>query len=274
MSKLSISRAWDETRAVLSREGRLLVTVALALILLPQVVSGAAAPPQELSGQSPPAWLPILALIVGLLGIVAQIAIVRLALRSGTSVGEAISHGFRRFLPAFLAVMLFVLAVLLIAIPLIIAVGGNEGMAAAAKGQLQPQLATVVLLLLIAAIAIGARLQLIVPAASEEGGGPIRLLKRTWQLSKGNYWRLLAFLLLVLASALFVLLVGTIIGGILARGLFGDVEPFSVAALLLAFAIGAIQAAISVVISVMLARIYAQIAGVGEDGRSTEEVFS
>ena len=38
MSRLSISAAWDETKAILVREGRLLATVALALIVLPQTV--------------------------------------------------------------------------------------------------------------------------------------------------------------------------------------------------------------------------------------------
>jgi len=45
-SKLSISRAWDETREIFRRDGGLLVSVALALIVLPAIVVGIVAPPE------------------------------------------------------------------------------------------------------------------------------------------------------------------------------------------------------------------------------------
>jgi hypothetical protein len=35
MAKLSISRAWEETQDVLARDGRLLASVALALVFAP-----------------------------------------------------------------------------------------------------------------------------------------------------------------------------------------------------------------------------------------------
>ena len=38
MSSLSISAAWDETRSILVRDGQLFAAVALALIVLPEVV--------------------------------------------------------------------------------------------------------------------------------------------------------------------------------------------------------------------------------------------
>ncbi|QNP44743.1 hypothetical protein H9L14_08085 [Sphingomonas sediminicola] len=43
-SSLSISRAWDETREIFRRDGGLLVSVALALIVLPEVVVGIVSP--------------------------------------------------------------------------------------------------------------------------------------------------------------------------------------------------------------------------------------
>ena len=45
MAKLSISRAWDETREVLKRDGRLLSIVAFALLALPSTVHSRSAPP-------------------------------------------------------------------------------------------------------------------------------------------------------------------------------------------------------------------------------------
>jgi hypothetical protein len=41
MSKLSLSHAWEETKAILARDGNLLGTVALALVVLPQAVYAA-----------------------------------------------------------------------------------------------------------------------------------------------------------------------------------------------------------------------------------------
>ena len=44
MAKLSISRAWDESRGVLGRDGALLATVAVALLVLPGIVSDLVSP--------------------------------------------------------------------------------------------------------------------------------------------------------------------------------------------------------------------------------------
>ena len=75
MAKLSISRAWEESQRVLVHDGRLLASVGLALILLPQVVEAVVAPPAGLSGQQPPSWVPLLSLVVAIAGLVGQMAI-------------------------------------------------------------------------------------------------------------------------------------------------------------------------------------------------------
>src|SRR5215212_11886131 len=109
MAALSISQAWDETREVLARDGRLIGAVALALVLLPETVSGVIAPPAA----QPPSWMPLVQILVLLAGIVAQIAIIRLALGPATSVGEAISHGLKRLLPAFAAILILAIPAVL-----------------------------------------------------------------------------------------------------------------------------------------------------------------
>ena len=45
MSRLSLSRAWEESKEIFSRDGALLSAVALALILLPEIVVGVVSPP-------------------------------------------------------------------------------------------------------------------------------------------------------------------------------------------------------------------------------------
>lgn len=262
MSRLSISSAWEQTKAILARDGKLITNVALALVVLPVAIGALVAPPPTLSDSDPVAPMPLLNLVVAIIGIAGQLAIMRLALSSAT-VGGAIGHGFRRVLPAFLALILFGMAMAVIVVPLMILLVGPEGLDALRAGSPPPPgTAGVVLLIIALVVAVAARFQLILPSAAAESGGPIRLLKRSWQLSKGHYWRLLAFVLLSMVVAFIVVLfIGQVMGALLVRSMFGSAEPFSVGALAIGLIVGLAQAAFTVVISVMLARIYAQIAG-------------
>lgn len=258
--RLSISRAWDETRARVAADGKLLTIVALALIALPAAIAGLITPPPGLSGLEPPSWMPLLTLLVALIGIVGQIAIIRLVL-GPISVGEAIGRGFRRLLAAFLAFLLFGIAMAIILIPLILLMVSPDELQSAAHGTPTPGAGGAVLVAVLVVVVIAARFQLTMAVATAEEGGPIRILRRSWDLSKGHYWRLLGFLLIVLVTAFVVLLISQLLAGILAKTLFGDISPFSVAALVVALVTGVAQAAFSTVVSVMLARIYVQLSG-------------
>ena len=264
MTKLSISKAWDETRDILRRDGKLFVSVALALVVLPTAIGALVAPPPALAGEDPPAWAPLLGLMIALIGIVGQIAMMRLAL-APTVVGDAIGHGFKRLLPAFAALVLFGLALALVLAPLLIAMIGPGNLQAAASDPPPPEAVRAMLLVGLIAVAVAARFQLIMPIAAAESGGPIKILKAAWKDSRGHYWRLLAFVLLsLLLAVIVVLFIGQVMGGILARSLFGTLEPFSLGALVAGLIGGAAQAAFAAVVSVMLARIYVQVARAGE----------
>jgi hypothetical protein len=268
VTKLSLSRAWDETRAVLARDGRLFVAVAAALLLLPQTFVGVIAPPPNLSGQEPPGWLPALSLVVAFASLIGQLAIARLAIGPVASVGEAISHGSRRVLPLFAALILFGAVLVIILIPLALVLLGGDRIEALAEGSRDPAIVRALFPLVLVVIAIAARFQLMVPVASAEAGGPVKILRQSWNLSKGNYWRFLGFLLLALTMTLIILLVSQMIGGILARLLFGDLHPFTIGALILALFTAAAQAALSVFVTVMLARFYVQLSGPAHDAVS------
>jgi hypothetical protein len=259
MSRLSISKAWDETRAILARDGRLLVSVALAMIVLPAAILGLFSPP--LSTEAPSAWVQTISLLIALIGIVGQIAIIRLALLSSTRVGDAIGHAFKRLLPTFAALLLFAATLALILMPLFLALAGTTALEAAAAGTITPEASRAVMLIILIVLLIAARFQLITPIGAAEAGGPIRILIRCWQLSKGQYWRLLAFILLTLVLAMvLVLLLGQMMGAVLVGSVVGDIEPFSLGSLAAGLISGAAQGAFSVLISVMIARIYAQLA--------------
>ncbi len=250
MAKLSISRAWDETREVLKRDGRLLSIVAVALLALPSTVQTLVTPAVA-PGELPPmgAWLAVLVISV-LIGIAGQLAIARLAIGPETSVGEAIAHGARRLLPYLAAMLLWV-------VPFVIAVYYT---AQQMRG-VNPSLAIAILFLVLLGLMlfIAVRLITAIAVASAEPLGPIGILQRSWQLTSGNWWRLFGFLILFIIAVVCVMIAVGAIVGILVGILFGAPEPMSVSALIVALFTQLAIAVVTVVFLVMLARIYVQL---------------
>ena len=259
-SRLSISKAWDQTRDIFRRDGSLLVSVALALIVLPEVVVGLIAPPQTPPTTSSTDGL--LRLAAGLIALVGQLALIRLALGPSTTVGAAIGHGTRRFPATLGAVVLLILALGVLMVPLIIILTLVLGVDAEAlrANPLQAGAGMFAIITLVI-LAISVRFTLVSPVASAEDIGPIAILKRSWNISGGHYWRLLAFILLMLVAMILLVITAGFLGGLLVRVISPEVEPFSLGALILALFGGVAQGAFSVLGAVMLARIYAQVAG-------------
>lgn len=267
MSKLSLSRAWEEAASVLSRDGRLLLPVALALFVLPGLVLSVSMPAAP-AGKLPPAgaWIAI-AIASLLVSLVGQLAVIRLALGRHVSVGEAISHGFRRLLPYVVAVLAWVLPLLIVGSLLYAYLGPVADAAEGERvtpggGALIASLGLMVLTVIGMYLAV--RLMLSSAVASAEPLGPIAILKRSWHLSRGNWWRLFVFLLLVGVGAICLLWAVESVVGLLASIMFDDIGPRTLGGLLVALVSQVISAIISVVFFVLLARIYAQRSGVEE----------
>lgn len=254
--RISLSAAWDETKVILARDGRLLAAVALAMLVLPGIILDVSMP-ETTAGQMPPAgpWMAIATVVIAI-SLAGQLALIRLALGPGTSVGDAISHGFRRVAPYLGALLLWLLPLMLIAWLLYAAAGvGTEApRGAPAFG---------FLLVIVLGLFLAFRLLLSSPVASAETEGPLGILKRSWALGRGNWWRLFAFACLF-AITLFVLLgaVSAVLGSALAAAT-GGFKPWSLGTLVLSVISQLISAAVSVVFFVMLARMYRQVAGPG-----------
>lgn len=260
MGSLSIGKAWDETRHILARDGKLITSISLALILMPQALAGVIAPPPSLSGVDPPAWNSLVTLLVLCAGIIGQIAIIRLALGPTASVGDAINHGTRRFLTALLALLIFGVVLALLLTPLFLMIAGVGAFEALAAGRSTPRASGAMLFVVLLVLLASARFQFILPVAAAEPGGPVKVLKRNWQITAGHYWKLLGFLALVLITAAIVLLTAQVLGGIVGKLAVGEVEPFSLSALIVALIVAAAQTAVTTLLSTILARIYAQLA--------------
>lgn len=254
MSKLSISRAWDETRAVLARDGKLIGTVALALFVLPGLVLGLVMPTARSAEVPQPGVWMLVGFVAVLVTLVGQLSIVRLAMGPHVSVGEAIAHGARRLLPYVGSALVWMIPFMLV---------GGLLLALVGKDPEHPSGAAAIGLLVLTAVGmfLAVRFILTSAVASAEHVGSVAILRRSWQLTHGNWWRLFGFLLIFALGAIVLIVAVGAIAGVVARMLLGDLSPLSLGGLLVSIVSQLVSALISVVLFVMLARIYAQRAG-------------
>ena len=179
MSKFSISTAWEESKGLLARDGRLFASVALALIVLPAVIAGVIDPrgPGEVDA---PRWFDLVVLVISLISMGGQLALIRLALGPSVTVAGAVSHGLGRLLPYIVALVILGLAAIVLSIPFgmaAIAMGLNieQGTIESLSGPEALLLFAMVLLCLFIAL----RLLMTMQVASAERVGPFEILKRS-----------------------------------------------------------------------------------------------
>jgi hypothetical protein len=256
MTKVSLSRAWEETTAVLARDGRLFLAVALALFVLPGLILNVSMPAAE-PGQFPPAgpWVAI-GIVALLISLVGQLAVIRLAMEPHVAVGEAIAHGLRRVLSYLAAMLMWLLPITIV---------GSALAGVLYANRVNPPVAVSVALIALCVIFafIAVHLMLLSPVATAEGGGPIFMLRRSWQLSRGNWWRLFVFLVLFFVGALCLLLAVESVAGLIVHLIVEDAGPRSLGGLIVSIVSQATSAFLSVILFVMLARIYVQRSGAG-----------
>jgi hypothetical protein len=265
MRRLSISLAWEQTKSCLAADGRLLATVAAALVALPLVLTGVLLPDSFSITSTDGAWSGLLLLLfVALLLLIAQLALVRLALGPSVSVGDALAHSVRR-LPSYLLAWVLIgvgfFIVISIAAAALVAAGVSV------TGQqipVSPATWAVMIVLIAAYCVIWVRIiAMAAPVASAESLGPVALIRKSWDLTAGHFWRLLGFALLFFIGGGIAVSAIAAVTALLVRILFGAPDPLSVSALILAIVNAIANAALVTVLTVMLARIYVQLSGRG-----------
>lgn len=267
MAKLSISQAWDESRAVLARDGKLIVTVALALIVLPAAVLGAISPGGLGTAifaiaESSSMGLLALFLLILLVILTGQLAITRLALGPSVSVGGAISNAARHLL-SYVLVALIAGAVLFLILIIAAAIVGATVAPGMSEEEIagSPAVIVVVLLLLALYFFLLARfVGLAAAITTAEGLGPIATIRRAWSLTSGHSWRLLGFLVVFMIGTGIALFAVTSVVASIAQLLLGKIESMSASALVAAIFEAVASGAVTIVFAVMLARIYTQLA--------------
>jgi hypothetical protein len=259
MSSLSISAAWEETRSILVRDGQLYAAVALALVVLPEVVLAVVGAP--VGAQASLLEKATYAAVI-LLGFVAQIALNRLAIGPSETVGAAIGKGFARLGSVLVVLVLLSILLVAVAVVLLLILSAARLVTLPAPGQAPPP-SLILMLILLVALSF-AVVQLAFPVAAVETANPLRIAARSWQLARGHYGRLLAFVAMIIFCFIVVVLATQFGVGSAVQLLLGPSKPGSLSALILGLAVGLIQAPFTVVTATMLARIYVQLTGRSE----------
>lgn len=260
MPVLSITAAWNEAEAFVRREARLLFPIAFMLVALPTAVLQLVTPRAD-PGQLPPpgSWLLFLALAT-VTSAIGSLALTHLALQPGASVAEALQRGARRFIMLIGAGILVVVGAFLALVPLILALGA-VGMAGPGAG---PSAALTLLVVIVAAsvaLLLSARLLLVTPVAAAEDVGPIGMLRRSWDLTRPHFWKLLKFVLLILVVFVVVSMVVFLLAGMVILALAGPPQPGSLGAFLAVLAAAALNMVFAVYVAALHARIYRQLVG-------------
>ena len=255
MHKVSISQAWDESRAVLERDGKLIATVALAMLVLPGVAASVLLPKSSMMAPGAVGLIALLA--VFLITFAGQLSIVRLAMGPHLTVGEAIRHGAVRTLPYAAAFLMWLIPFLVV---------GSIPYKVAAANPGQPATAAAIGLLVLTALGLFlvVRLLLTGPVAAAEHVGPLTILRRSWDLTAGNWWRLFGFVAIFVVGAVTLIWAVSAVIGLISRLWLGQIATDSIPGLVIMLVVQAVTSALYCVLFVMQARIYTQLSGRGE----------
>ena len=259
MTKVSIGQAWEETSKLLASERRLLVPIALAFLVVPVTLGGLAAPNSAPTDPAPA--LSVITVVTLLLGLVGRLALSLLATGRQGKLADLIIRSGKRLIPLVVALAIVVvpLAAMFYGVDQLMPAPGSDPASVPAGQALTAAVLVFVLLALL--LLAAARLILpVVPAAAVEDLGPIALLKRSWDISRGNFWRLLVVVMLVGIAALAFLFAAQAVVGSIATLSLGKPVAWSVSRLVVALASAVTQAVVVTVGSVLVARIYVQLA--------------
>ncbi len=253
--KLSIGAAWTEAAAFLRRERRLIAPVVLGLIVVPAVIAELVQPEAPAGVQPEPgAWM-IVAAAALLTAMIGQLAIMRMTMGWDGSVGDALKLALRRIwsvLGAFLLFgILFVLVATVVVLIVMVASGSATGLDRATDR-------IAVAGLLVALLAMP-RILPMTAVAMNEKIGPWRLLRRTLELTRGHYFRLLGFFVIFMIASLIIAVAVTITVGSAAELIAGPSRPMSVSRLIVALVTGLLQGAVLSVYAAMTGKLTLQL---------------
>jgi hypothetical protein len=256
--KASVSRAWNETKRTVAVNFSTLLTIGLAFLVLPATILGAVEP-STMMGMAPASPVPVLlTLVVTLIGLAGRLTVAKLVLGPPATLGDTMRHAVRRTPAPAGAFLLFMVPVALLLGPFLLQIVKDPA-------NPPPAASMAVSVIGLVALALGIRLLgMAVPIAASESGGPVRVMRRSWQVTSGNWWRLGAVILLFFIAASIAGWAAARVVGSLVAIAAGEIEALSVPALALAAVLAIIAAMFAVLLAAMLAHLYAQLTGPDE----------
>lgn len=203
--KLDMGAAWTDAVALIVRHRSIILIVAgvffflpyLALsLLMPEIMNPMAAGPNG-APQDPEAMMELLAgpflfamMAIAILQGVGTIALLSLLTDNARpTLGEALGTGLKALLP-YIATLLLqgLLAAVAFGLPLAVAIASGNAAITALVG----------LLALVGFVYVYVKFSLTIPVIAIEGQfNPVAVMRRSWQLTKGNSLRLFGFFLLL-----------------------------------------------------------------------------
>ncbi|OYW45693.1 MAG: hypothetical protein B7Z33_07650 [Sphingomonadales bacterium 12-68-11] len=258
--KFDMSEAWREASAMMRANREVLLVVAGIFFLLPNLLLMLNMPDfAGLAMEDPRAveaammefyatqwWVLIVVAVAGIVGNLALLALLRDTARP--TVREALRLGLVGLLPAFGVYLLFVVGA-------VVVLGLLFGLAAASGIAALGALASIVTIAGLVYLSI--KLSMSGPViAVERLYNPVRIIQRSWRLTKGNSVRLLLFFVLILIVYLVISVLAGVFANVLAMAL-GD-EAFKV---LDAIVTGLLSTVLAVVLVAVLGAVHRQLAG-------------
>ncbi|MFW2350784.1 glycerophosphoryl diester phosphodiesterase membrane domain-containing protein [Qipengyuania sp.] len=260
--KFDLDTAWKDATGLLSRNFGLLAVIAGVFFFLPYAGITLALPEvadlQKAQATGNPDtmmaavtelyvgywWVFLILALVQGAGLLAMLALVRR--RANPTVGEALATGARS-VPSYIAAQLMQSALIAIVAMLLVGLGAVTGL------QLLAALGGVIAFVVICYIVT--KLSLAAPVIAIEGElNPIRALRRSWSLTRGNSVRLFAFYLLLLIAFIVLSAVLSLVFG-LGFALFGEQAALLGEAVMSGF----VNATMIVIVVCVLAAVHTQL---------------
>ncbi len=269
--KLDLGRAWNEATALIAANKDVVLIVAGVFFFLPNVISTLLLPSQEAMvmqmeamGANPDPedmmamigdyfaqswWIYLVFGLIQAAGVLGLLAL--LTDKARPTVGEALGFGVKALVPYLVAQILLGMALVLIPV-LLIALGAavNEGV-----GVLLGMIGLVV------AVYVWIKFSLLSPViAIEKTMNPVKALGRSWQLTKGNSFRLLAFYILLILAAGILSAIASMLLSLFA--VLGD----EIGLFAMAIGGGLVSLAFTTIMLAVLASVHRQLSGGVEGG--------
>ena len=216
--KFSMSEAWRDATTMMSANREVLLIVAALFFLVPSLVMALVMPGMQEMMMADPEnasnvvleiyagwwWLVLLVMLAQVVGYLALLALLRDTSRP--TVGEALRAGLAGLLPAIGFYLLLMLGFTVLTFVVVAASAGSVALG-------------VVLGLILAVVAVYVMVKMclaLAVIAIDKVSNPVAAMSRSWQLTKGNSFRLfLFFVLLAIVYMVISMVVAMVIGALL-----------------------------------------------------------